>query len=275
MDFPVRRNHFASKHTEDDKAIAYKFAARIYKELDRLCRAIVLFGSVTEQTPEERKHPDPTGDIDVLIILDDVTVEFTDEIITAYRLMTEQCIRDVSSRIHVTTVKFTTFWEYMRAADPVMMNVLRSGEALIDTGFFEPMQHLLRQGRIKPSTEAVWSYYLRAPQTLQNSQWHIMQAALDLYWATIDAAHAALMAAGETPPSPKHAAEMLRTVYVEKGLLEERYVQTMEHFYALSKDIQHRRMSVMSAEYYDELYSQAKDFVEKMRSFLPTEEPSL
>lgn len=276
MDVPIERKHVLSRHSDDDKALAYKFAARIYKDLDRLCRAIVLFGSVTqhEMRPTPAK-PDVAGDIDILLVLDDVSIQLTDDIITGYRLMTENAIREVSSRIHVTTLKFTTFWEYLRVADPVVLNVLRTGEALIDTGFFEPMQVLLRQGRIRPSTEAVWTYYLRAPQTLQNSQWHIMQAALDLYWAVIDASHAALMAAGETPPSPKHAADMLRRVYVDKGLLEEHYAQTMEQFYVLSKDIIHRRISVMSAEHYDDLYSKAKEFVDKMRMFLPSDEPTL
>jgi hypothetical protein len=274
MDFPLHPSHVKSRHSDDDRAIAYRFAAKIYKELNRLCRAIVLFGSAAQ--PSAMKDPHRVAhDIDILIILDDVSVQLTDEVTTSYRLMTEQCVQDISPRIHVTTVQFTTFWEYMRTADPVMLNVLRSGEALIDTGFFEPMQKLLHQGRIRPSTEAIWTYYLRAPQTLQNSQWHIMQAALDLYWAVIDAAHAALMAAGETPPSPKEAATLLRQVYVQKGLLEEQYAFTVEHFYALSKDIQLRRMSTMSAAYYDELYSQAKDFVDRMRAFLPAEEPEL
>lgn len=268
MEFPIEHKRFASKHSEDDKAIAYKFAARIYKELDKLCRAIVLFGSVAEN--ESEKHRDRAGDIDILLVLDDVTVKLSDDIITGYRLITEQCIREVSPRIHVTSLKFTTFWEYLRVADPVVLNILRSGEALIDTGFFDPMQKLLHEGRIRPSTEAIWVYFLRAPQTLQNSQGHIMQASLDLYWAVIDAAHAAIMAAGETPPSPKHAAEMLRKIYVEKGLLEENYANSMDKFYMLSKDIMHRRVSVMSATYYDELYGEAKAFVDRMREFLPT-----
>lgn len=273
MDFPIQPQERPSRHSDDDKAIAYKFAAKVYKELDRLCRAIVLFGSAAH--PSMNRHNPPPADIDIMIIIDDATIQLSNEIITSYRLIVEQCIRDVSPRIHVTTVQFTSFWEYMRAADPVMLNTLRSGEALIDTGFFEPMQHLLRQGRIKPSTEAVWAYYLRAPATLNNSQMHIMQAALDLYWAVIDAAHAALMAAGETPPSPKEAASLLRMVYVNKGLLEEQYAKTMEHFYQLNKDITQRRIGTMSASYYDELYAQAKDFVDRMRSFLPDEQPAV
>lgn len=195
MEFPIKPNSYKSRHTDEERAVAYRFAASVAKELDKLCRAIVLFGSAA--APHDHTHPtNRPGDIDILIIVDDVSVQLTNEVITAYRLIVEKAVQDTSKRIHVTTVNFTAFWEYMRVADPVMVNVLRSGEALLDTGFFEPMQHLLREGRIRPTNEAIWAYYLRAPVTLQNSQWHVMQAAMDLYWACIDAAHAALMAGG-------------------------------------------------------------------------------
>ena len=275
MDFPIKKQEIPSKHSDEDRAVAMRFSAAIAKELDKLCRAIVLFGSVTKHEKLQKAQPDLTGDIDVCIVLDDVTIQLTDEIMMTYRIMVENVIRKTSTRIHVTTLTLSTYWEYMRVADPVLLNILRSGHILLDSGIIEPMQILLRQGRIKPSKEAVWAYYLRAPQTLQNSQWHIMQAALDLYWAVIDAAHAALMAADVTPPSPKEAAELLRHTYVNKGLLEEHYVKTMEQFYTLSKDIMHRRIATMSAEYYDELYGRAKEFVDRMKSFLPTDEPNL
>ena len=38
-----------------------------------------------------------------------------------------------------------------------------------------------------------------------------MQACVDLYWAGIDAAHAALMAVGAMPPSPEHVPDMMQT----------------------------------------------------------------
>ena len=64
-----------------------------------------------------------------------------------------------SEKLHITTLKFTSFWEYIRAGDPVGVNILREGMALIDSGFFEPMQQLLIQGKMRPSPEAVWVYF--------------------------------------------------------------------------------------------------------------------
>ncbi len=294
MEFPIERppspvdrsspSGLGIKHSDDDRTTAYAFAAKLYRELGKLCRAIVLFGSVAERDPRDLHDPHrdhnhgpvtPAGDIDILVVLDDVGVVLTDELITGYRVIGEQCARDVGGRIHITTVTFTTFWEYARVADPVMVNVLRTGLPLIDTGFFEPMQILLRQGRIRPTEESVWVYYLRAPQSLASSQGRLQQAVLDLYWACIDAAHAAVMAAGEVPTSPRHAADLLRSLYVERGLLEEQYAQTLEHFYQLGKDVMHRRVGAISAEYYDQLYAQAKAFVDRIRAFLPARHGSI
>jgi uncharacterized protein (UPF0332 family)/predicted nucleotidyltransferase len=279
MEFPLTKpshestivpGHVPHRPTDTDREIAYAFAARIKREMGTIIRAIILFGSVAEH--ETRPVPltlDPSGDIDLMIVLDDVSVQLTDELVTAYRLLAEKTLADISPRLHLTTVSFTTFWEYVRAADPVIVNVLRSGHPIIDTGFVEPLKVLLHQGRIRPTEEAVWNYYLRAPQALQSSQMHLIQAVYDLYWACIDAAHAALMAADVIPRAPKEVAHQLRETYVQKGVLEEHFAATMEGLYTLSKDITHRRVSTISAEHYDELYVQAKAFVDRMRSFLP------
>jgi len=77
----------------------------------------------------------------------------------------------------------SSFWEYVRAGDPVVINILRDGLALVDSGFFDPLQALLFRGRIRPSQEAINNYYARAPTTLNNSMWHVLQATVDLYWA--------------------------------------------------------------------------------------------
>ena len=129
------------------------------------------------------------------------------------------------------------------------------------------MQLLLYQGRIRPSHEAVWTYFARAPNTLYNSRWHILQATIDLYWAVIDAAHAALMKVGEIPPSPSHVAEYLDKM-ATKGQIKKKYPGIMREFYKVSKDITHRNIKSLSGPQYDRLYLRAKDFVDEMRRFI-------
>ena len=260
MEFKVQRRAQLNidKFQEQDRLIAYKFAKNIHKELSDMLKAVILFGTTTSRTGKK------SGDIDILLILDDLTLQLTKEMIQTYRIITEKVINQVSDRLHVTSLKYTTFWEYVRVGDPVAINILRSGVALIDSGFFDPLQALLYQGRIRPTIESVWAHYTRAPTTLYNSKWHILQATLDLYWSVIDSAHAALMKMGEMPPSPAHVAKVMNEKLVRTKILEKRYVNTMKEFYELSKKIMHGELKQISGREYDQHYKKAHAFVIRM-----------
>ena len=156
----------------------------------------------------------------------------------------------------------------MRIGDPVGINILRDGFALLDTGFFDPLQALLRKGRIRPTPESVWTYFSRAPRTLHNSKWHILQATLDLYWAVIDSAHAALMKVGEIPPSPDHVADMLEERLVKPKLIEKRYTEIMKKFYEIQKKIMYRETKEISSKDFEEYYREASSFVARMEEFI-------
>lgn len=260
MEFHVKKNQVSSQHKYEKKDIdiAYGFSRRILKEFGTFLRAVVLFGSTTQkETPLAS-----TGDIDILIIVDDVVYALTPEVVETYRVIVEKTIAETSLKLHVTTLKFTTFWEYLRVGDPIGINMLRTGVALIDTGFFYPLQLLLYQGRIRPSNEAVEAYVARSRTTLHNAQWHVTQALLDLYWSVIDAAQAALMRRGVIPPPPNKVAPLLEEHFVKKNLLTKKHVETMRTFYSLSRMILHKELKAISGKSYDQYYKEAKEFVD-------------
>ncbi|MBI2142625.1 nucleotidyltransferase domain-containing protein [Candidatus Woesearchaeota archaeon] len=263
MEFRVQTidNPNLSKYSRDDLGLAYDFSKRVYDEFGSFLKAIILFGSVA-------RSKEKAGDIDLLVIIDDVTTELSPEIVQAYRIIIEKTVAATSTKLHVTSLKLSTFWEYVRSGDPVGINILREGVALLDTGFFDPLHALLVKGRIRPSPESVWTYFTRAPKTIHNSKWHVLQAALDLYWAVIDSAHAALMKLGETPPSPDHVADLLEQRLVRQGLLERRYADIMRAFYSLQKQILYREVKELSGVQYDKLLKDAQDFVAQMERFI-------
>lgn len=244
--------------TEDVK-IAQKFTQLLKNELGDFLLGVILFGSAV------RRETTIQSDIDILIVGDDTTFQMTEELIEGYRLIVEKAIGLVSTKLHVTSMTFTSFWEYAKAGDPVVVNILRDGVALMDSGFFDPLQRLLKMGRIRPSEESVWRYFGRAPMTLLNSRWHVLQATLDLYWAVIDAAHAALMRQDVVPPTPEHVAEHLEKTFVRRHLLEKKYVDLMQQFYHLSKKITHREIKEIKGEEYEKYYQQADEFVRRMK----------
>lgn len=262
FDLPKKEHPNLERYPKNDIDVAYKFANEIYRELGGIIRAVVLFGSSARKTTTDK------SDIDVLVILDDLTISLTREVTEAYRVIVQKSIVKVSTRLHITTLRFTSFWDYIRNGDPIGINMLRDGVALIDSGFFDPLQALLKKGRIRPTSESIWAYYVKAPNTLHNSKWHLLQATIDLYWAVIDAAHAALMKIGEVPPTPEHISDIMEQKMVKTKLLDHKYVTIMRNFYKLMKMITHREIKEITGEEFDRYFKIAEDFVHKMRDII-------
>ena len=258
----VKINPNLEKYRKGDLDLAYAFTKSALKEFGKFIKAVVLFGS------SARKTKKPESDLDILMVVDDLTMTFNPELVEAYRIIVQKLIIKHSTRLHVTTLRFSSIWEYIRNGDPIAINMLRDGIALMDTGFFEPLQVLLKRGRIRPSQESIWTYYIRAPNTLHNSKYHILQATVDLYWAVIDTAHAALMKHGEIPPTPEHVADLMEEKLVKTKLLEKKYVHVMRNFYRLSKLITHRELTEIKGQEYDKYYQEAQDFVQRMKKYI-------
>ena len=249
---------------EKEFSIAREFAKRVYQEFGTFIKALILFGSTAKGKLAKE------GDIDVLIIIDDVSVNLTRELTQTYRIIVEKILADMpdSERLHIQSMKFTSWWEYIRAGDPVAINVLRYGVALIDTGIFDPLQALLDNGRIRPTKEAIHTYFVMAPASLYRAKDHLLSAMVDLYWASIDAAHAALMSLGEIPPSPEHVADMLEKKMVKKGLLKKKYADIMQRNYIIFKKIVHRDIKEVDGADYDRYRRETAVFVNEIKKFL-------
>ncbi|MEK6939002.1 MAG: nucleotidyltransferase domain-containing protein [Nanoarchaeota archaeon] len=261
MEFKIekRENENIHKYPTEDFRTALKFTEQLKRELDGFLVSVIMFGS------SARREDTLKSDIDVLVITNDTNVTINDALVETYRIIVNNIIAKVSNKLHITSMTLTSFWEHTKTGDPVVVNILRDGVALLDMGFFDPMQKLLKQGRIRPSEESIWRYFGRSPRTLLNSRWHLLQASLDLYWAVIDSAHAALMRKNEIPPTPEHVADMLEKVFVKHKLLESKYVDTMRKFYRLSKMITHREIKEIKGPEFEKLYLEADAFVRRMR----------
>ena len=61
-----------------DHEIATDFAIKVYKKFDKIIKSIILFGSV------EKKEVKPGSDIDIIIVIDDVSLNWDQELIAWY-----------------------------------------------------------------------------------------------------------------------------------------------------------------------------------------------
>jgi len=241
--------------------IAMDFATKAYRRFDKLIKSVILFGSTMKQEAV-------TGsDIDIIVLIDDVAVDWDQELIAWYREELEKLIRvnPYQQALHINTVKLSTWWEDLLRGDPVVINVLRYGEAMIDmAGFFNPLKSLLLKGKIKSTPEAIFSALQRAPQHLARSKLAELNSIEGLYWAMVDSAHAALIAANIPPASPEHVPVDLKTTFVDAGKLNMRYVVWYKDLLTLHKSIAHGETRNLRGVEIDAWQDRTEEFISTM-----------
>jgi len=241
--------------------IALDFALKVYQKFGKAIKSIVLFGSTVKQSAVVG------SDVDIIIIIDDVSISWDQEMIAWYREELDKIIKinPYQKALHINTIKLSTWWEDLLKGDPVVINVLRYGEALIDLGgFFEPLKFLLIQGKIKPTPEAVYNALQRAPLHLERSNQAELNSIEGLYWTMVDAAQGALMAASISPPSPEHIPADLKTTFVDKGMLNRRYVDWYRDLLILHKKILHGEIRELKGVEIDDWQERADEFLKVM-----------
>ena len=225
-------------------------------------KTVALFGSVYKQ--KEGKD----SDIDIMIILDDCSIDLTKNFLNWFNVEVANLIKKINHRLHVNTVPLTVFWDNVKAGEPIAINVLRYGVPLIDTGYFEPMQFLLKKGRIKPTYEAISNCMTRAPWHITRANGKMLNAVVDLHWTMVDSAQAALMEAGHVPPSKENIPNALTKTFVKKGKLSKKFVDDFIVVYNIAKKVEHGSLTQILGKDYDNYKKKAESFYKKMKKFV-------
>ncbi|MFA4960518.1 MAG: nucleotidyltransferase domain-containing protein [Candidatus Pacearchaeota archaeon] len=244
-----------------EREIALDFAMKVYEQFDQMIKSVILFGS------SAKKISTPESDIDIIIIIDDVSVKWDDELITWYR---EELGKIISSNpyrktLHINSVKLSTWWEDMMRGDPVVINVLRYGDALVDFGgFFNPLKILLKDGKIRSTPESVYTLLQRAPAHLVRANQSMLAVIDGLYWTMVDSAHAALISAKVMPSSPEEIPQVLEETFVKSGKLSKKYVVFYEEIRSIAKEIIHGKITSVKGKALDESFEKADSFLREM-----------
>ncbi|MBU2561770.1 MAG: nucleotidyltransferase domain-containing protein [Nanoarchaeota archaeon] len=253
--------------------IVKRFSDEMRKELGTLIKSVVWFGSAVRGgfVPGKRALRDEAlfgSDIDVLIVFDDMVNVLTPEVITAYRVVTEKTASKVSKRLHITTMPLTKFWDYSMKGDPILINMLRDGNAVFDIGCFGMAKKMLSSRQILPGKEIVWIYLGRGPMSISNAHWNMRQAVLDLYWAVIDAAHAALLHYSIVPDTPDHIIPLMKHHLVGKGVMHKRHLSVVGEFMNVGRMIMSGEVNKVSGDHYDRYRKEAEDFVHTVKEII-------
>lgn len=259
------KKNLKSLELKTEHEIAMDFAIKVSQQFNKIVKSIVLFGSTA------KKEQTLGSDIDIVIIIDDASIKWDQELIAWYREELEKIIQGnpYKTSLHINTIKLSTWWEDLMRGDPLVINILRYGEGMVDLGgFFTPLKALLIQGKIHSSPEAIYSCLQRAPLHIARSKMAELGAIDGLYWSMVDSAHAALIAAHISPPSPEHIPGMLKETFVTKNKLKVKYIEWMKDLTLLHKKISHKQISDLKGVEIDMWQSRAEEFLSVMASLV-------
>jgi len=237
--------------------IALDFASKVNEKFDALVKAVILFGS----TAKEKRVVG--SDIDIIVIVDDATIKFDESFIVWYREELGKLIQSnpYKKDLHINTVKLTTWWEDLQKGDPVVVNIIRYGEALIDRGgFFNPLKMLLQEGRIKLTPESIYAVLNRVPDHILRSKVAELSAVEGCYWAIVESSQALLMAVNVLPPSPEHIPPLLQEHFVDKNLLTKKHIASLIEITKTHKQIIYGEIKDIDGRIIDDYQNKARDF---------------
>jgi len=261
MDFKQRKkiNENEKNYHFENLKISREFSKSILLELNELVRSIVLFGSNTHDTLNKN------SDIDIMVVLDNVSVFVTEELREAYNIIVKKISQKHPDKLHILTVNLSDLWDMARKGDPVLINILRYGMPIFDRDLIEPMQYLLEIGKIRPTREAAYNYISRSETLIEETQNHLKNALLDVYYSVVDMVHATLITQKITPPSPKQMPIIFKETFKKTDL--EKYYKDIEYFYNLSKDIEYNRDITIDGKLYDSSLKKAKLLISALKKF--------
>lgn len=247
-----------NKKPKTERDIAIDFVTKVHRKFDTIIKASVLFGSQTKHTSSA------TSDIDIALIIDDASINWDLELIAWYREEMAKLVaaNPYSKELHINTVKLTTFWKDLLHGEPVVVNMVRYGEPLIDIGgFFTPIKALLIRGEMHTTPEAIHAALQRSPMHLARSRNAVLQAVEGVYWSMTDAAQAALMSLGRLPPSPERIPPMLTEHLVQRGRIKQEVVQIYKSILAIHKGISHGQVNQIRGTDIDLWQQRAEQFI--------------
>jgi len=257
----VGSKDYPSLDLRTDFEVASDFATKVYQRFDKIIKSVIMFGSTVKQKTVAG------SDLDIIIILDDVSIKWDEELVAWYREELEKLLKKnpYQTEIHINTIKLSTWWQDLIRGDPVVLNVIRDGRSLIDFGgFFEPLKYLLYEGKIRSSPEAIYSLLQRAPAHITRSKLSELNSIEGLYWSMVDSAQAALISAHIDPASPEHIPIDLKENFVDNGRLKMKYVVWYRDLLYLHKKIIHGQITDIKGEEIDEWQKRAEEFFQEM-----------
>ena len=153
---------------------------------------------------------------------------------------------------------------------PELVNFLRHGLAVYDTGFIKPVQRMLNLGMIPPSEETISLKARSSEARYRKLKLDLKSMIFDLRYTAMDMIQAAVMHHYKAQPDFKGAIEFMER-FVKERKLEKEWIVKYKELDKMWKDVDHKIVKEVTAEYLAKAMKLAKEIIERFKKLVPKE----
>jgi len=246
--------------------VLLKIANELIKKYDGLIKAIWTYGSYS------RGDAKPSSDIDIMILIDDVTQKINiikqNEIYLFSKFISEKMMSDnkIKNEIHLQPPKtLTDWWDLLRSGEPWVFTGMRDSKIIYDpSGFVEPIKRLLIRGSLHGTKEKGFALLKRAKNKYEKLRKKMMIDVMSkILNSMVETTQAVLIYYGEAPVYEDELVEKLRDL-VKKKLIKETNVLYLEDIYRVNKLIENGDIRTIKVKDIERYISRGMKFIESM-----------
>jgi predicted nucleotidyltransferase len=239
-----------------------KFTNEARKHYGDMIKSVLIFGSIV------RGDAVKTSDADVWVILDDTATKGTDDIdkVQSHLFLIAHEMKDV----HVQTTPLTEFWHWIKTGSPELVNFLRYGLPIYDSGFIKPVQRMLAMGLLPPSEETISIRARAAEARHRKVKIDMKSMVFELRYCASDIIQATVMHHYKAQPDLKDIPKFLEKL-VQEGKLEPEWVENFQKMNKMWKDIDHKVVKDVDSAYLENALVLSRRIIDRFKKLIPKE----
>lgn len=237
-----------------------RFTNEARKQYGDIIKSVLIFGSAA------RGGMVKGSDADLWVILDDTATKSSEDLdkVNSQLYLIAHELKD----LHIQTTTLTEFWSWIKMGSPELVNYLRYGLIVYDTGFVKPVQRMLNMGMIPPSEETISLKARTATTRYKKIKLDIKAMIFELRYTAMDMIQSVVMYYYKATPDYKKAHEFLERLVKEKKL-EKEYALKFKELDDLWKAIDHKEIREVTTEHLGKAMKLSKEIIDRMKKLLP------
>ncbi len=248
------------KLPDDIYAKLVKFTNEARKQYGEIVKSVLIFGSMV------RGDAKKGSDADVWVILDDTATKSGEDLekVQSHLYLIAHEMKD----LHIQVTPLTEFWQWVKMGSPELVNFLRYGLAIYDSGFIKPVQRMLNAGLIPPSEETISLKARASSARFRRIKLDLKSIIFDLRYTAMDMMQAAVMHHYKSQPDFKAIIPYLEK-FVKEKKLEKIYIGKFEQLDKLWKAIDHKEIKEVTPQHLQKAIDLTKELIDRFKKLIP------